>query len=265
MPEWYLVVTILTVLSAIGLLWKPLLVCIPLALVAAGVTVTQAVMSSASASHRNRSERFATRLKVRGLTTLLFLVQPLARLGGRLRHGLTPWRKRCARRFALPWPRTTAIWSERHRTAESRLESIESTLRSTGTVVMRGREHSAWDLQVWGGLFGAVRARMAVEEHDSGSQRVRLRLWPKVNPLTPITLASLSALSIAAAADQAWTASAILALLALFLLGRNLADAAAAMASCVSALKSTEKSPSQTQVNQSTIHCGARPSSDLGS
>jgi hypothetical protein len=214
-----------------------------LALLAAGAAVFQAALSSERVVDRNRSAPFITRMKLRGLTTLLYLLQPLARLIGRIRHGLAPWRKRCAPSFAFPWPRTLTSWSEKMRTAEERLESIESTLRSSGAAVMRGNEHSRWDLQVWGSLFGAVRARMAVEQHDDGKQRTRLRLWPKLNLLTLAMLAVLSALSLAAAADQAWTAAAILALLAVLLGFRSVADASAAMASCANALRSTEGQP----------------------
>jgi hypothetical protein len=240
MPEWYLILALLVALSAIGVLWKPLLVAAPLALFAVGWTVIQAAVNAERVVPRHRSASFATRMKLRGLTTLLYLLQPMARLAGRLRHGLAPWRKRCKPRFAIPRPRTATIWSENWRSLEQRLENIESTLRARGAVVMRGTEHSRWDLQVWGGLFGAVRARMAIEEHGEGRQLIRLRLWPRVNRLTPITLAIFGPLTVAAAADHAWTASAFLALLAVVQVSRNLLDVAAAMASCVDALRSME-------------------------
>jgi GT2 family glycosyltransferase len=245
MPEWYLILVLLLVLSAIGLLWKPLLVAAPLALLAVGWTGIQAAVSAERIVLRHRSAALSVRLKMRVLTTSLYLLQPMARLAGRIRHGLAPWRKRCALRFAIPWPRTATIWSENWRSLEQRLESIESTLRALGAVVMRGNEHSRWDLQVWGGLFGAVRARMAIEEHGAGKQLIRLRLRPRVNRLTLITLAILGPLSFAAALDQAWTASAILALLVVLQLSRNLLDVAAAMASCVHSLRSMENASSR--------------------
>jgi len=240
MPEWYLVLGLLVALSAIGFLWKPLLVAAPLAVLALAWTGIQAAVNAEHGVRRHRSARFPTRARLRGLTTFLYLLQPMARLAGRLRHGLAPWRKRCAPRFALPWPRTATLWSESWRSLEQRLESLESTLRARGAVVMRGNEHSRWDLQVWGGLFGAVRTRMAIEEHGNGKQLIRLRLCPRVNRLTPITLAVLGPLSFAAAADHAWTASAFLALLVVLQVSRNLLDVAAAMASCVDALRSVE-------------------------
>jgi hypothetical protein len=240
MPEWYLVLGFLVALSAIGFLWKPLLVAAPLAVLALGWTGIQAAVNAEQGVRHQRSARFPTRVRRRALTTFLYLLQPMARLAGRLRHGLAPWRKRCAPHFAVPWPRTASLWSESWRSLEQRLESLESTLRARGAVVMRGNEHSRWDLQVWGGLFGAVRTRMAIEEHGSGKQLIRLRLCPRVNRLTPITLAVLGPLSFAAAADHAWTASAFLALLVVLQVSRNLLDVAAAMASCVDALRSME-------------------------
>jgi hypothetical protein len=244
MPEWYLILSLLLSLSGVGLVWKPLLVAAPLALGAVGWTVIQAAANAGRVARRHRSAPFTTRLKMRALTTLLYLLQPMARLGGRLRHGLAPWRQRCAPRFAIPWPRTSTIWSETWRSIEERLESFESTLRSRGAVVMRGNEHSRWDLQVWGGLFGAVRTRMAIEEHGDGKQLIRLRLRPRVNRLTPITLAVLGPLSFAAAADRAWAAAAFLGLLMILQASRNLLDVSAAMASCVEALRDMESAAS---------------------
>jgi hypothetical protein len=150
------------------------------------------------------------------VTALLYLLQPLARLTGRLRSGLTFWRY-SAPGFAIPWPRKFAVWTEHWRDPNERLKSFEADLRKAGAYVRRGGDYDRWDLEVHAGLLGFARLLMAVEDHGAGNQFVRVRLWPKcslLGLLLPVLFASLSA---AAALDNAWVASAILGLLSLFL------------------------------------------------
>jgi O-antigen biosynthesis protein len=56
---------------------------------------------------------------------------------------------------------------------------MERNLRAGGAVVARGGEFDRWDLQVRGGGLGAVRLRMTIEEHGSGKQMARFRVWPR--------------------------------------------------------------------------------------
>lgn len=237
MPEWYLVIAALVGLSALGALWWPLFLALPLLAVAVGVPLIQAVWSAVHASFPSAPRPLADRLKLRSLTALLHVLQPLARLYGRLRYGLTPWRRPAKPNFAFPRSRTSTIWSEYWQAPEKRLESIEAALRKQGAVVMRGGDFDRWDLEVRGGLFGAVRARMAIEEHGAGKQLLRFRFWPRFSSLAIVLTFLFVALSTMAAIDQAGLASAIIGLVALGLMTRMFGDCGCAMASGLHVLR----------------------------
>ena len=177
-PEWYLAVAALAPICALGFLWSPLFYALPFLLLALYAPICQAVLSSLRvsfpASRRSRLEL----VKLRGVTALLHLLQPLARLTGRLRSGLTFWRYN-ASGFALPWPRKFAVWTEHWRDPNERLKSFEADLRKPGVYVRRGGDYDRWDLEVRTGVSGSARLLMAVEDHGAGNQFVRLRVWPK--------------------------------------------------------------------------------------
>src|SRR5213079_3331874 len=93
MPEWYLAVAILMALSTVSLIWSPLKLLLPLLLGFVLPPLAQASLSAARASFNDAPPRSAARLKRRLLTAALHLLQPLARLRGRLQYGLAPWRR----------------------------------------------------------------------------------------------------------------------------------------------------------------------------
>ncbi len=113
MPEWYLVVLILAVLSGLGALWAPLRAAWPLFAVAASLPVLQAIRVAARARFTTAASTRTDRAQLVGLTAALHLIQPAARLCGRLRHGLTPWRPTSAARFEIPLARRLRVWSEK--------------------------------------------------------------------------------------------------------------------------------------------------------
>jgi GT2 family glycosyltransferase len=238
-PEWWLIVSALLGLSALGVLWKPLL----LALIPLGFAVTLSLVqaaakaSHASFPHRSRSSR-GQRLILKGLTASLHVVQPLARLWGRLRSGFAPWRAKGKLHLALPRPHSTKIWSEDWQAPEKRLESIEQGLRANGMTVLRGGDYDSWDLEIRGGLFGTIRTCLAVEDHGSGTQLVRLRARPRLAPFVPPFVLLTATLALLAAIDQSWMASIILAAGALGLGVRTLIDCSVAMASYLKILRS---------------------------
>src|SRR5204862_2614083 len=153
MPEWYLGITILMTLSTLSLVWSPLKALLPLLVGAILLALAQASLSAARASFNDASPRGAARLGRRLLTAALHMLQPLARLRGRLDHGLAPWRRQGARGLALPGRRTFAIWSEHWREPDERLRAIEATLRADGAGVLRGGDSDRWDLEVRGGTL----------------------------------------------------------------------------------------------------------------
>jgi glycosyltransferase involved in cell wall biosynthesis len=238
MPEWYLVCVALTLLSALGLLWTPLLIlALPLLILTVGAALVQTGRAAARASFTSAPRSHVAGLKFRTLTAFLYLLQPLARLCGRLDYGLSPWRWRSAAGLAFPWPRTLKVWSERWKASEARLRSLEADLRGIGAVVLPGGNYDRWDLEVRGGMLSTVRILMAVEEHGEGRQLIRFRAWPNYS-LGGLVMAVLcAALATWAALDQAWFASAILEMVTVVLSLRILQECAAAMATILRVLR----------------------------
>jgi GT2 family glycosyltransferase len=231
-PEWALLVLLLLALSALGAFWKPLQLAIVPLIFAIGIAVAQAIMMASHASVANNARSLGIRpLVLQGVTTCLHLLQPLARLRGRLGSGLTPWRRSRRPKLSLARLQNLKYWSEGWQSPEVRLKSIEAGLRALKTVVLRGGDYDSWDLEVRGGLFGSIRICMAVEDHGSGTQLIRLRAWPKLPSILPPLILLFVTLTAMSAVDQAWTASAGLGIMALGLITGALLDCAAASTS----------------------------------
>jgi O-antigen biosynthesis protein len=109
----------------------------------------------------------------------IYLLQPFARLVGRLQFGLTPWRRRGVLRRGMPWPRTTVGWSTSWRSVQARLADIETGLRPHCMSVIRGGDYDRWDIHVRVGPLAAARLRATAEEHGHGKQLIRVRVWPR--------------------------------------------------------------------------------------
>jgi GT2 family glycosyltransferase len=211
MPEWYLIIGFLTGLSALGFLWKPLFwSLVPLA-IANLLPLAQALVSARRAQFASQPSRPSVRFGLTALTALLFVVQPIARLRGRMAHGLTPWRKRARSRASFPVTRVRKIWSEKWRSPEVWLEKFETVALSLG-FAHRGGDFDDWDLQIRGGLAGGARVRLAVEEHGAGRQLLRWQVRCTIGKFVPGLAGVLLLLSITAFLSSATAASAVLAL-----------------------------------------------------
>jgi hypothetical protein len=178
MPEWYLLIACFVASALVGALWRPVFWCLLPASMAAAGTIGLAVRSAASTRFEGDHRRLRL-LQLRALTTLLILLQPAARLAGRLACGLTPWRG-CGGSLRIPRPRSVTVWSERWHAAETWLSSVERRLRGNGGSVRLGGGFDRWDLEVRTGMLGTARLRMAIEEHGAGRQLVRFQIWPTV-------------------------------------------------------------------------------------
>jgi len=194
--------------------YPPFALAVPLLVGALVLPIAQACVSAARVPFPERT-RGGARLTRRLLTAALHLVQPLARLRGRLLEGLTPWRRRATPGRAPLWPVTAAIWSERWEPLDRRLRALEARLRAARACVLRGDEHDSWDLEVRGGILGVARLVMGVEDHAGGKQMVRLRWWPRIPVRGPLLALAFAALTAAAADAQIWGAAVLLGLGAL--------------------------------------------------
>ena len=216
MPEWYLVLASFGAIAAIGVVWRPLLLAGPAFGIAAAAVLARAWLSTRQLRYVYGRGRLG-RLKLRALTTVLHVIQPAARLWGRIGYGLTPWRRRGEAGFAFPWPRVRALWSERWQTPAERLGALEATLRDGGAIVVAGGDYDRLDLEVRGGMLGAARLRLAVEEHGWGKQLARFRLWPRFARVGVAVTAGFGGLALAAGLDGALIATASLGAVALAL------------------------------------------------
>jgi GT2 family glycosyltransferase len=178
-PEGLLLVALLGEISALGLLWPPLLVAAPVFFALVAWIFAGAVANGWRSHHPRPGEPRWETLKRRAVTSLLFLLQPLARLAGRLRNGLSPWRRRARPLPALPHPRTVEVWSESWRDPTAWVEQLQDGLTAAGGFVHSGGPFDRWDLDLRAGVLGGVKIRTAVEEHGNGKQLLRARIWPR--------------------------------------------------------------------------------------
>ena len=209
MPEWQFLSLVLAILSLFSFAWKPLLAATPLcvaAFVISLIPTLNAVLHLRAPASKRRFRRF----HLRGLTAALHLMQPLARLWGRLVCSVTAWR---SRRFAsphFPRPRTFQLWSQEWVDATDVLRGMESLLRSRGAVVRRGGDYEDWDLEIRGGLFGGVRIRVVAENYGPGKHMLRLRAWPWFSVPGVATVLLFLVPCIAATLDHAFYPAAAL-------------------------------------------------------
>jgi glycosyltransferase involved in cell wall biosynthesis len=236
MPEWFLLLAILAILSLLGLSWHPLLAAVPLLVLGAALPVAQSILSAARADFRTAPTSLRERGKLLAVTAFLHLLQPIARLKGRLAHGLSPWRSRIEASPALPslWA-AQELWSERWRSPESWLEEIAFRARSRGAIVRQGGDFDGWDLEILGGAFGGCRTLLGIEEHGAGRQMLRLKSWPHTTWPVALSAALASALAVGAAIAHAWPAAVILPLGAAMLLYAIWRQSGAALASVATA------------------------------
>jgi len=202
MPEWYLLLAMLAAASIYELAWRPLLLAVPyldlpfstvLFVLALAATLGQALAHAWGAfPHFTGSRVQRTRLRL--LTAALYIAQPLARLIGRMSHGLTPWRRRAAVAHAPPWPRTTTTWNEEWEPPGRTLLEIETDLRLSGAAVARGGPFDRWEIEARIGTFGAARLRMGIEEHGGGRQLLRFRVFPRWSRFGLVLVGLLGAL-----------------------------------------------------------------------
>lgn len=236
-PEWYLVNLTLALISLLGFTWKPLLSAFPILVISSVIPLFYVVMSVNKASFSNKPERKTAQWGLQALTAFLHIIQPIARLYGRLENGLTPWRKPNGHRFIFPCRKEYVIWRDQWQSHNETLETIEKFLRLKGDPVKCGGEYERWDLEVSGGLIGSMRLNSVIEEHGSGKQLQRFLLQPRCSFWVWIMLSLFAALSIMAGIDHAWIACIILASIALVVGLRTIQECGTAGGAVISGIE----------------------------
>jgi hypothetical protein len=238
MPEWYLVIFLIVILVLLGSLWTPLLWFTPLLVAAVTPPLMQAVFSGHKAQFIDAPVGRVKNVQLRAITALLHILQPLARLKGRLQHGLNPWRRRGKKFFILPIPQTLKFWVGVWSDPTERLAAIENAVQSDGAVVRRnGDFDDSWDLFVRGGMFGGTRLYSLVEEHGQGSQVVRFRIRPKGSLFVLAVAAVFGVLSLLAFFDGQIAVAAITGAFVLVTLARGLVEAGNTAATLLQAIE----------------------------
>ena len=246
-PEWYLLnlmLTVLLVLSApMGLLELsaiPLLISVFVPLLSVARTVSDAQFLHA-------------KWRYRLFTGALHIIQPLARLWGRLAHGLTPWKRRGVHEWAGLRSRVLRVWSEQWKAPEEWLRSVEELIRAENVAVQRGDDFDTWDLQTRGGFAGIVRLKLAIEEHGGGKQMLLFQLQPRVTPLAAVALTLVCLISALAFIDQEVRLGAALAMGVVLVLYRMITDCTVAAATVHHSLESLSETSSAPDEAAATV------------
>jgi hypothetical protein len=241
MPEWHLLGLAFAALAVLGVHWPPLGLFLYLFLISLGASLLQAGLSAAHAQFTGppgSPNSGTSRLKLVSITSLLYLMQPLARVSGRIGYVGALRKKRVP--SGLPRPRTSIVWSEIWRAPDAWLRSVEGALQAASMVSIRGGDYDRWDLEVRGGLLGSSRTLLAIEEHGGGRQLARFRTWPRCSLPGVVVIAIFALLCGGAALDHAWVASTILGAVAAALALRLLWECSVATAAILNVVRACD-------------------------
>jgi len=209
-PEWLLLAAVMLGVGLLGILFAPFVWGFVGFAAMAAVSVIQALRGAAEAKYLMRARNLSCVSKARAFGVIFFfhLMQPFARLWGRIKHGLTPWRRREGTAPPRSIPVTT-VWSETWRPPDEWLRDVEQELGKAQAIVCRGGDYDGWDLRVRGGLLANVCLSMAVEDHTGGKQNLRFRTVFSPTRLFAASNAGGALVAIAAASAQSWAAAAL--------------------------------------------------------
>ncbi len=232
MPEWYFIVAGLAVLSLLGFFWQPLFFVLPLLIASVAVVLVQAGISATKAVYATAPKDDFEKFYRWGLTAFLHIIQPLARLDGRLTYDFTSRQKQridnLPFEFIFQKSRYFNLWSENWKSNEDWLHLIETNLIESKTKVRRGGEFDRYDLETNVGMFAFCRGLFVIEEHGAGKQLVRLRCQARYSMFGIIPFIILATLALFAVFDNSLFAAAILSAFSLLIGIAMLRDAARA-------------------------------------
>ncbi len=227
MPEWYLVIALMAVISLLTFGWgSPIIFAVTGSLLLLSI-VLPLVEAFLSAKHA----KFIVNSKIRGqpskmliATAFLHMTQPLARLKGRLSNGLTPWRRRGIKAKTQFLPKTMALWREKWEDPLETLREFQVKLQKGGVAVTPGNDYDHWDLEIYGGLFGKTRLQLATEEHGASKQFLRFRILPKYSRFAVVLCIPFIVICFASSFAQAWVESVASGLIVIFIILRAVSD-----------------------------------------
>lgn len=212
MPEWYAIVAGFAGLALLGLDWAPLLVFAPLALAGIALSILMALQGARRAHFSTVEGGRRPEWQMRAIVAWLHLVQPAARLIGRIQHGIGPWNRKSMRLTPLPMTVETTLWTEDEwGSLEDQLARLDKTMVEMAMPHRVGGPMESHDFAFRQSLFAETRTSAMVEEHGSGKQLFRFRSWPVVLRGSVLLIAVLAALAAGALLSKAWIAGGTLA------------------------------------------------------
>ncbi len=246
MPEWYLAVPPLLALGLLGALtWSPLGLAGATGLLMMAITVVDALQRGLRTRFEYNRRAFKVgRLRLGSLTALMHLLQPWARLSGRIKGGLVPWKRGRTEGFRLPFNQEIAVWCEQWRDPVIRIKDVEQHLLEQGIHVIRGGDYDCWDLWARGGPFGGARVQFAVEDHGAGTQYLRARVTPRTSRVCTIGLLVMAIISIVAVLNAPALTTFILLAVTLMFAAKMMAECGGAYAALWVGMQSLKDSPS---------------------
>ncbi len=247
MPEWYLGMGLLVLVGSIGLILPALLWCWVAFVASLAIVVAQAARSASKNSSLNTEQKKDIRYRL--MIILLHVIQPVARLYGRFKQGLTPWRKRgkdLNSKFSLvSGPKLFLHWTEEWKAVEDWLKAIEANLRSMKARVKRGGDFERWDLQVSNGIFSRCRALLAIEEHGAQKQYLKFKSWPELTKSAWVTASVLFLATTIAVLCSEWAITIFIAVITTFFIYRFMLESAGAMNSIDNAIAQLSENTSE--------------------
>ncbi len=243
MPEWYLLSFIISLVAIGGISWSPWKYLAPLALIVSILPFFHIIyyVGKLPRYGSGKKNTWYHDIKWRVATTVLHILQPFARMLGRMKFNLTPWRRFGKRSFAFPIAKNISVWCNSWVAQEDRLIVIESDICQQNAYVERGGIYDRWDLKIKGGVFGSFSLLMAAEDHKDGCQLLRFRFVPKLSKLAIFSLSFFAIILMILLMDGFWMAGAIFGVIFLNLIMRVFGDFGRSFSSLKSVILKQDK------------------------
>jgi glycosyltransferase involved in cell wall biosynthesis len=211
-PEWYLATGFLAVLFLLTTSWSVSIIPGALLLVGLATSISQALMNA----HRVKidAEPRLERIRLRAAIFFLQLIQPLARLKGRLGSGPTLRNRHWTRTRPRFFPLTMKLWRDDWQDPRETLKNLQADLCDSGTMAKSGGEYDRWDLETREGRLGKCRLLLATQSYGTGRQLLRYRIIPRYSGLALAVFALFAVISIEAGLAGTWIPSIVSGFLA---------------------------------------------------
>ncbi len=227
-PEWYLATGFLALIFLLTVSWSVSIIPGALLLVGLATSISQALMNT----HQVRMDvrPISERIRLRGAIFFLQLLQPLARLKGRLGPGLIPRNWHWIRTRPRFFPLTMKIWRDEWEEPRETLKDLQTRLRGSSSVVKSGGEYDQWDLEVEEGRFGGCRLLLATQSYGTGRQLLRYRIVPRYSGMVLAVCGLFAIISVGAGLFGTWIPSVVSGFAAGLLTARAILDTGLATA-----------------------------------